>query len=157
MTRVMPRERTDARVLAAATGWLGTPYRHQASRRGVGCDCLGLIRGVWRALYGGEPEAVPAYAPDWAEFGGSDRLLEATRRHFDSAEALEPGRLVLFRWRAGAAAKHAGIMMAADRFIHAYEGHAVTVSALVPSWHRRIAGVFAFPILNDMKDEELAD
>ncbi|MEM1422329.1 MAG: peptidase P60, partial [Pseudomonadota bacterium] len=33
-----------------ASRWIGTPYRHQASLRGVGCDCLGLLRGVWRAL-----------------------------------------------------------------------------------------------------------
>lgn len=33
-------------IVAAARQWLGTPYRHQASVRGVGCDCLGLIRGV---------------------------------------------------------------------------------------------------------------
>jgi NlpC/P60 family putative phage cell wall peptidase len=44
-------------VVAEAMDWIGTPYRHQASRKGVGCDCLGLVRGVWRALYGREPEA----------------------------------------------------------------------------------------------------
>ena len=47
--------------------WIGTPYRHQASLQGVGCDCLGLVRGVWRALVGDEPEQAPPYAPDWAE------------------------------------------------------------------------------------------
>ena len=41
---------TARRVLEAATGWIGTPYRHQASQKGVGCDCLGLVRGVWREL-----------------------------------------------------------------------------------------------------------
>ena len=46
-------------VVAAARQFLGTPYRHQASIVGVGCDCLGLLRGVWRVLYGGEPEAMP--------------------------------------------------------------------------------------------------
>jgi hypothetical protein len=29
--------------------------------------------------------------------------------------------------------------------VHAYEGMAVSLSALVPQWRRRIAGVFAFP------------
>ncbi|MGG2476222.1 peptidase P60, partial [Rhizobium sp. BR5] len=29
-------------MLALAQGWIGTPYRHQASLQGVGCDCLGL-------------------------------------------------------------------------------------------------------------------
>ncbi len=54
-------------ILAEARTWIGTPYRHQASLRGVGCDCLGLVRGVWRVLYTSEPEATPAYAPDWAD------------------------------------------------------------------------------------------
>jgi hypothetical protein len=31
------------------------------------------------------------------------------------------------------------------RFIHAYERNTVVVSALVPQWRNRIAGVFAFP------------
>ena len=37
--------RAEAR--AAAIRWLGTPYHHQASVRGAGCDCLGLIRGIY--------------------------------------------------------------------------------------------------------------
>ena len=61
------REVVRAAVLAEARSWLGTPYRHQASRKGVGCDCLGLVRGVWRTLDGTEPEAPGPYAADWAE------------------------------------------------------------------------------------------
>ena len=49
-----------ADVVATARGWLGTPYLHQASCRGAGCDCLGLLRGLWRALAGAEPAARPA-------------------------------------------------------------------------------------------------
>jgi len=58
-----------ARIVDAARGWIGTPYRHQAACRGAGCDCLGLVRGVWRELVGPEPERLPPYAPDWAEAG----------------------------------------------------------------------------------------
>ena len=54
------------RIIAEARGWIGTPYMHQASLKGIGCDCLGLLRGVWRAIHGTEPEPPPAYAPDWA-------------------------------------------------------------------------------------------
>ena len=43
-------------IVAEALAWLGTPYRHQGARKGVGCDCLGLVRGVWRAVYGDNPE-----------------------------------------------------------------------------------------------------
>ena len=40
-------------VIAAARSWLGTPYHDQASLKRVGCDCLGLARGVWREVGGG--------------------------------------------------------------------------------------------------------
>ena len=33
-------------IVAAARGWRGTPYRHQASVKHIGTDCLGLVRGV---------------------------------------------------------------------------------------------------------------
>lgn len=134
-------------VLTAARTWIGTPYRHQGRRKHVGCDCLGLLLGVWQEVYGSLPELPGPYAADWGEAGGGDRLLEAARRHCaekDSASAA-CGDLLLFRWREHLPAKHAGILVAPDRFIHAYQGHAVMVSALVPQWRRRIAGVFAFP------------
>ncbi|MBO1038926.1 NlpC/P60 family protein [Brucella pituitosa] len=135
------------RVLAEAESWIGTPYRHGASMRGVSCDCLGLVRGIWRALYGNEPEHPGAYAPDWAEATSGDPLMEAAQRHMRSRISgnPQPGDLLLFRWRADVAAKHLGIMVRENRFIHAYEGHHVMASALVPQWHKRIAGVFIFP------------
>lgn len=134
-------------ILTAALGWVGTPYRHQGSRRGVGCDCLGLVLGVWREVYGDEPERPGPYAPDWAEGGGGDALLDAAQRHCREKPAGDvlPGDLLVFRWRPGMPAKHCGILVGPDRFVHAYQGHAVTVSALVPQWRRKIAGVFAFP------------
>ena len=134
-------------VLKAARPWIGTPYRHQASLRGVGCDCLGLVRGVWRELYGSEPESLKTYSADWAETGGPDALLEAARRYFVEKPIAEmaAGDLILFRWKPQHAAKHAGFLTSPSGFIHAYEGHSVMISALVPQWKRRIAGVFSFP------------
>ncbi len=136
------------RVVAAGRSWIGTPYRHQASLKGVGCDCLGLVRGVWREIYGVEPELPPAYQPDWAERSGEDRLRHAALRYFGAelpAAQMRPGDLLLFCWRPDLPAKHAGILSSQDRFIHAFEQAAVIESALVPSWRRRIAGVFRFP------------
>lgn len=136
-------------VLAEARGWIGTPYRHQGSRKGVGCDCLGLVRGIWRALYGDEPEAAGPYAPDWAEASAGDPLLEAARRHCIERGGGEPmrGDLLVFRWRPNLPAKHLGIRSEGNRFIHAYQGSAVVASVLAPQWRRRIAGVFSFPPL----------
>ena len=46
---------------------------------GVGADCLGLVRGVWRELYGCDAEAPPAYSRDWAEAAAARRMLAAAR------------------------------------------------------------------------------
>ena len=136
-------------VVEAARGWIGTPYVHQACIRGVGCDCLGLIRGLWRDLIGPEPEAVPAYAPDWSEPQGREWLWQAMARHLRPTEGpMQPGEVLLFRMREGSVAKHLGILARAGTdpaFIHAYSGHGVVESALGLSWQRRIAARFAFP------------
>ena len=93
--------------------WIGTPYRHQASCRGAGTDCLGLLRGVWREVLGPEPEAVPAYTPDWSEpargggpAGGGGAAPGARSR----PATARPGDVVVLRMRDGGVAKHVGIL-----------------------------------------------
>ncbi len=142
---------TRAAVVAAARGWLATPYRHQMSVRGVGCDCLGLVRGVWREVVGPEPEAPPPYTPDWAERSGAETLRDAARRWLSEVTltAARPGDVILFRMGPGAPAKHAAILSAPDRLLHAYWGRAVTETAFIPWWRRRAAAAFAFPNLRD--------
>ncbi len=138
--------RSRDRVLSTARGWLGTPYRHQQSVKGVACDCLGLVRGVWREVVGPEPQSMPAYSRDWAEASNADPLLDAAIRWFvPAAGEFASGQLLLFRWRPGMAAKHLAIVSGANRMIHAYERHAVMESPLCPHWRRRIAGAFDFP------------
>lgn len=132
-------------VLAEARAWIGTPYQHQASAKGAGCDCLGLVRGVWRALYGAEPEIAPAYTPDWAERHGAETLLESAHRNMRAQNAMEPGDVLLFRMHADAPAKHAAILDEEDHIIHAYWGRAVVRSRFAPWWRARCAAVFAFP------------
>jgi NlpC/P60 family putative phage cell wall peptidase len=137
----------SAKVVAEARAWIGTPYLHQASVRGVGCDCLGLVRGVWRAVYGREPEPTPPYARDWAEVAENEPLAEAALRHMTPIDPRDcaPGDVLLFRWRAGLVAKHAAIVACPATMIHAHDGAAVTEVALAPWWRRRIAFAFRFP------------
>ncbi|MEP3439043.1 MAG: NlpC/P60 family protein [Hoeflea sp.] len=147
-------------VVAAARAWIGTPYRHQGSRKGVGCDCLGLVRGVWAEVMGRPAEQPGAYAPDWAERGRTDRLIIAARRHCGAAIPVSQARagdILLFRWRDGVSAKHAGLLSDADHFIHAYEAAGVVESVLVPGWRRRIAAVHRFPFGPDHTEALLKD
>jgi NlpC/P60 family putative phage cell wall peptidase len=141
--------RARGAVLREARRWIATPYRHQASCRGAGCDCLGLVRGIWRALYGAEPESVPPYTPDWAEVAGAETLREAALRHLVEIDraAAKPGDVLLFRPDLKGPAKHCAILSGPDRIIHAYWGQAVAETALTPWWKRRCVAAFAFPDL----------
>lgn len=137
-----------ARVVAEARGWIGTPYVHQASLRGVGADCLGLLRGVWRSLYGAEPVTMPGYTPDWGEAGAREMLADAAARWLHPAPSEAAGDVILFRMRDGRVAKHLGIATAIGAqaaFVHAYDGHGVVEQSLSAPWARRIAGRFVFP------------
>ncbi|MGH1465762.1 MAG: NlpC/P60 family protein [Cognatishimia sp.] len=136
--------------MAEARRWIGTPYVHQSARQGAGTDCLGLIRGIWRCLYGQEPEQVPAYSRDWSEPESVERLWQAAQRHLLSKELRDaaPGDVLLFRMRSSRVAKHMGLQAkigAQASFIHAYSGHSVLESPLSRPWARRIVARFAFP------------
>lgn len=137
----------DERVIEAARDWIGTPYRHQASLKGAGTDCLGLIRGVWRDVIGPEPVSVPPYRAEWAELSGQDTLLEAAQAYLTPVDAntRQPGDILLFRLRNNVPVKHCAILSAPDRMIHAYQGRSVCETAFVPWWQRRLALVARFP------------
>lgn len=46
----------EDRIVEEARTWIGTPFRHQARLKHVGCDCIGL---VWKAA-----EKAGAFSPD---------------------------------------------------------------------------------------------
>ena len=148
MTKVQPRR---AAIVAAARGWLGTPYQHQASLKGIGTDCLGLVRGVWREVMGDEPETPPAYRPGWAEEGGTEAMAAAARRHLIEIPPTEHrgGDVLLFRWRPYLPAKHAGIASGEGHMIHAQEEETVTEIALSGWWRRHLSHAFRFPGVED--------
>lgn len=138
------------RVVFEARDWIGTPYLHQASVKGAGTDCLGLLRGVWREVLGAEPENVPAYTDDWAEPSHLEVLQRAAERWLLQKALTDTaaGDVLLFRMREGSIAKHLGIQSttgANPSFVHSYTGHGVIESSLSLPWQRRIVARFAFP------------
>ncbi len=143
----MPTDTVAQTVLSTAASWIGTPYRHQASCKGAGTDCLGLIRGIYRETYGAEPETPPPYTADWAEATGRETLRDAASRHLTPVPIaqIKPGDVLLFRMNATSPAKHAGILAPGDTMIHAYAGRAVCRTSLGRWWHARLAYAFRWP------------
>jgi NlpC/P60 family putative phage cell wall peptidase len=137
-------------IVAEARRWLGTPYRHQASTLGAGADCLGLIRGVWRGLFGHEPELIPPYTPDWSEATGQEVLLEAAQRRLRQKPltSSDLGDVIIFRMRANNVAKHLGLTSRRNgvpSFIHSYTDHGVIETSMSAPWQRKIVARFEFP------------
>jgi len=151
-----PRAADPAAIIAVARSWLGTPYHDQASLKGVGCDCLGLARGVWREVVGPEPFLIEPYSRGWGETGQIEVLAEGARRMMHEIPLAEigpgatgaTGALVLFRMVPRAIAKHVGVMTGPDSFIHSYERLGVIEQPLTLAWRRRIAFAFLFPERN---------
>lgn len=140
----MIHDRKD--IIAAARGWLGTPYRHQASTRGAGCDCLGLLRGVWRELNGPEPVTLPPYRADMRDRMNAGALKGAADAWLlPGGDVPEAGDVILFRLYANLPPKHCGIMTGRETFIHAQEQIGTVEANLTGAWARRIAGLYLFP------------
>jgi NlpC/P60 family putative phage cell wall peptidase len=136
-----------ASIVGAARGWIGTPYLHQASLQNVGCDCLGLVRGVWRDVVGDEPEAAPLYSASWAETLSGELLLDGMKRHFTPVGLADclPGDVLAFRFRDHLPARHLAILASDTHMIHAHSGTCVSEVPLVDHWRRRLVAAFAFP------------
>ena len=142
-----PTPFTRGEIVRIARSWIGTPYHHQASVAGVGTDCLGLVRGIWRALYGAEPAPTPLYSRDWVEASNRETLLDAARQYLIAVRngEMRPGDVLIFRFKHNLPAKHVAVLATEGSMIHAMEGAPVAEVSLVPWWRRRIAGVFSFP------------
>lgn len=149
---ISPSHHSPTHPVQIARTWIGTPYHHQASLRGVGTDCVGLVRGVYRELIGREAEAAPAYTRDWAEATGEETLIAAARRHLIAIDpsAAVPGAVLVFRYRACKIAKHAAILATPTTMIHALEGAPVCEVTFSPWWRRHLAATFSFPANSEL-------
>ncbi len=133
-------------IVSAASAWIGTPYRHQASLKGAGCDCLGLIRGVWLDVFGSNSQKPPPYSRYGNDPDSAFQLLEAAQKYLIPKKHVPlPGLVLLFQIHKNLPPRHCAILIENNRFIHAQERHGVIVTPLSNSWQRRIHSIYAFP------------
>jgi len=141
---------TRAQVVAEARSWIGTPYVHQGSVKGVGCDCIGLIIGVARCL--GMPEAT-AFDQD-IRYKGYSRppnprlLVEACDEYLDRVPVVSdalPGDIALGRIEIEP--QHFGILSAVDPayIIHAYSQiKRVTENRADERWRAKVLRIYRY-------------
>lgn len=115
---------TRDKIVAAARGWLNTPFHHQGRVKGVGVDCLQLLVAVYQ-----EAGLLPAdvdpgnYARDWHMHHDEERYLFGVGQYAKPTETPRPGDVALFKF--GRCVSHAAIVIDWPMVIHAYFGQGV--------------------------------
>lgn len=135
-------------IVSEALSWVGTEYHHQARRKGIACDCLGLIIGVYEHFHGDLPkDRVPPYTMWWAEELKQETLYQAADEYLDEIKLDEvlPGDVLLFRMKKNNPAKHCGICTRDGWMVHSYSGHGVVETPLLSG----LTYAFRFPRVVD--------
>lgn len=143
-----------AQVVAAARGWLGTRWQHQASARGVACDCAGLVAGVAREL-----GLLAAELPAYQRAADGITMVALCAQHLQRIPRarLAPGDVAVFRFdvypthlaivgdylHGGLSLIH-GLASARQVVEHAFDA----------AWRARLVDAFAFPgVIDEVRDE----
>lgn len=144
-------------IIAEAREWIGTPYHHQQSTKGAGCDCVGLVRGVGIAC-----GVMPPRPEDWALFNGYSRRPNPRRMRegmhtflVPLAPGVEPqaGDIAWMQWREGMP-MHLGLLAhdAAGRpqLVHSFsDAGRVVCHGMTALWRERVVSWWRYPEVDE--------
>jgi len=138
-------------IVSCARSLVGTPFQHQASLRGQGADCLGVIRAVWKDCYGYEASPKLTYSEGWSVGRRDDLLLTALDQylHRVALDFEQSGDVLVFKLGAKNVAKHLAIGVGAvggvPTMVHSVSSVGVVESPISDVWMRRCIAQFQFP------------
>lgn len=131
--------------------WLGTPFRHQAALRGVGCDCLGLIRGVAAEL-GICPPLNLGVIGSYARAPNPVHMGRHLAAHLRRVRRPRQGDIAWLEWREGLP-MHLAYLAGegeARTLIHAWETAGCVIEhGFVAEWPARVRAWWRLPALAD--------
>lgn len=138
---------SDPASLIAARAWIGTPYVLGAALIGAGCDCVGLLRGVWSDVTGQPAPDPPPWRADWSS-SSARPLVAAARQYLHPVplQLAQPGDAVVLRIKQTREA-HCGILESGERLIHAVERVGV-VCVPFDAYRPGLAYAARFPVPN---------
>lgn len=134
-------------VVDAALGWVGTPVRWEASLKGKGADCRGLLSGAARECGRPEADELEARVVGYSRRIDEVALVAGLNRLFDPVpvDKLQRGDVLAFRVQR--IVQHLGIYTGdgtKHRMVHAYMGDPAVVIDVPLSefWRHRLAGAW---------------
>lgn len=141
-------------ILNEAREWSGTPYRHQASLKGIGCDCVGLITGVGVAVgvLDITSDQIKAYS-NYGRLPNPKRMRELLYQYLDpiSKDESDIGDIAWIQWRDGLPMHLAIIGEHGGRrtLIHALgDIGKVTEHGMSQEWEDRTLSYWRYPGIN---------
>jgi NlpC/P60 family putative phage cell wall peptidase len=106
-----------AAIVAEALTWDGTPFHDCSGVKGVGCDCVHLLEGVFKARGYAMDFEMPVYPPQWGLHRDEPMFLSGLARYARQVERADIADIAMFRF--GRHAAHGGILIGNDRIVHA--------------------------------------
>ena len=141
---------TRETLIAEARTWLGTPWHHQASLKGVGCDCIGFVRGTALPFVG--PVTIELDYPEtWHLYRAEPRMYLGFKERCDEIDTADilTGDVLLFGAGKGPA-HHCAYVTPDGGLIHCYrEARAVVEQAFSPWWRAKLRHAFRLPGIED--------
>lgn len=150
---MMDQQQIDAEraaIIAEAIIWKGTKFHDNASVKGVGCDCIGFLAGVFRTLIG--TIDIPYYSKDWhlhrteelyllGDHGNPGLLGYCEEVAGPPERAPLPGDVVMFKF--GNCFAHGAIVLAWPKIIHSFAQRPVgtddvTQSQILQRWYENV-------------------
>ncbi len=126
-------------VIREAKSWIGTPYKHYTSKKGVGADCALFVMQVYANLGLIKAYKPAFYPPDWAMHQPTGELFEEAVKQYCvevPRDKVGLGDLILYYF--GKCMSHSAILIEGGMIIHSEKPIGVTVSNRSTSkWYKR--------------------
>lgn len=143
---------TREQVCETAKTWIGTKWQHQQSKKGLGCDCAGFVRGVYFDLTHQKVNCPTDYPATWHFFKTDPKMLETCQANMTEIPLhdIAAGDVLTFRFPRMKVDHHIGIYLGSGQFIHAeMEAKMVHISPLDATWRSRLTHAFKFKELSE--------
>ena len=141
---------TRNEIIVEARSWIGTKWQHQASLKGVACDCIGLVRGVHREITGISIADTVNYPQTAFYYCREEKMYPEMQNYLQEIPVSEakPGDILTFAMKERFPDHHLGIISYDGFFIHAYGDvgiKKVVEMRIDANWQNCIRHAFCFP------------
>jgi len=145
---------TREQIVTEALQWLNVRWQHQAGLKGVACDCIGLVRGVYAEITGFTITDIIDYPQTAFYYCRDEKLYPELQKYLVEipiSNAL-PGDILTFALKETFPDHHLGILVNDGFFVHACGDigvKKVVQTRLDDRWRGNIRHAFKFPEVID--------